>query len=139
MRAKMALPFEFIMYGAPVSQQTRRRNRVREWTRRVRNVAEGDWNAEPPFVGEVAVTITYLYEGVSLDIDNIPKPILDALKGLVYSDDTQVSDLICRKRKLNTDLRVQNPSYMLTQSAQGSKRFVHIAIDDALDRQEETA
>ncbi len=33
------------------------------------------------------VTITYVYDEVPLDVDNIPKPILDALKGLVFSDD----------------------------------------------------
>ena len=46
------------------------------------------------------VIITYFYEDASLD----------ALKGLVYSDDSEVSDLLCRKRDLNGDLRIQNPS-----------------------------
>ena len=77
------------------------------------------------------VIITYLYKGASLDVDNLPKPILDALKGLVYSDDAQVSDLLCRKRDLNGDLRIQNPSSVLLETLGHSERFLHIAVDNA--------
>ena len=77
------------------------------------------------------VIITYLYKGTSLDVDNLPKPILDALKGLVYSDDAQVSDLVCRKRDLNGDLRIQNPSSVLLQTLGHSEQFLHIAVDNA--------
>ena len=86
------MPFEFVIDGPPVSQQAKRRSRVKEWTKQVHNVAETRWDTASPFVGEVMVTITYLYEGASLDVDNMSKPILDALKGLVYSDDAQVSE-----------------------------------------------
>ena len=101
----------------------------------MKNAVKSVWKAEPPFGGEVAVTITYLYEDASLDVDNMPKPILDALKGLVYSDDRLVSDLLCRKRDLSGALRIQNPSSMLLQAARGSQEFVHIAIKDALNQE----
>ena len=77
------------------------------------------------------VTITYFFKGASLDVDNIPKPILDALKGLVYSDDSQVSDLLCRKRNLSGDLRIQNPSSLLLETLLHSERFLHIAVVSA--------
>ena len=131
----MPIPFEFVIDGPPVSQQARRRNRVREWTQEVQSVAESRWDTEPPFVGEVMVTITYLYEGASLDVDNIPKQILDALKGLVYSDDAQVSDLLCRKRDLNGDLRIEHPSSVLLDTLQHSEQFLHITVDNALSRE----
>ena len=48
------------------------------------------------------VVLTYYFKdesrSESLDVDNIPKPILDALSGLVYADDRQITDLVCRKR-----------------------------------------
>ena len=44
------------------------------------------------------VIIVYYYDNYLMDIDNVPKPILDALKGVVFEDDSQVTDLICRKR-----------------------------------------
>ena len=76
------------------------------------------------------VIITYFYEDVSLDVDNIPKPILDALKGLVYSDDAEVSDLLVRKRDLNGDLRIQNPSSVLLETLRDpEQQFLHITVD----------
>ena len=125
------MPFEFVIDGPPVSHQTRRRSRVREWTQKVQKVAESRWDTEPPVVGEVMVIITYLYNGASMDVDNLPKPILDALKGLVYSDDGQVSDLLCRKRDLNGDLRIQNPSSVLLETLGHSEQFLQVAVNDA--------
>ena len=80
------------------------------------------------------VTITYFYDRVSLDVDNIPKPILDALKGLVYLDDEQVTDIICRKRNLNTELRIENPSSVLAQGLSRANQFLYVVIDDAPDQ-----
>ena len=101
----------------------------------MQHVAESSWDTEPPFDGEVMVTITYFFEGASLDVDNVPKPILDALKGLVYSDDSQVSDLLCRKRDLNGDLRIQNPSTVLLETLRDSEQFLHITVANALTQE----
>ncbi len=131
----MPIPFEFVIGGPPVSQQARRRRRVEEWTQRVQMVAESRWDSEPPFAGEVVVVITYFFDGASLDVDNIPKPILDALKGLVYSDDSQVSDLLCRKRDLNGDLRISNPSTVLLETHRDSQQFLHITVANALTQE----
>ena len=43
----------------------------------VQQVARQGWVAEPPLVGAVAVTIAYFYDSDLLDVDNIPKPVLD--------------------------------------------------------------
>ena len=94
---------------------------MREWTQEVQSVARQSWGTDQPFAGEVMVVITYFYEGASLDIDNIPKPILDALKGLIFSDDSLVTDLLCRKRDLKGDLRIHNPSTILRESLSTSE------------------
>ena len=101
----------------------------------MQNVAKRSWDTEAPFTGEVMVTITYFFDGASLDVDNVPKPILDALKGLVYSDDSQVSDLLCRKRDLNGDLRIQNPSPVLLATLSHSEQFLHIVVASALSQE----
>jgi Holliday junction resolvase RusA-like endonuclease len=99
------LPFELIIYGVPVSQQTRRRDRLHEWKMFVRKEAEEYWIVgELPYAENVIMKITYFYDTVSMDVDNIPKPISDALNGLVYIDDEQVTDSIIRKRNLNNRL-----------------------------------
>lgn len=97
----------------------------------MQSVAEQYWDAEPPFAGEVLVTITYFFRDGSPDVDNMPKPILDALKGLVYSDDSQVTDLLCRKRDRNRDIQFQNPSPMLLETLGQSEQFLHITVANA--------
>lgn len=132
----MPMPFEFVIDGPPVSQQARRRRRVREWTREVKDAAESRWDTGSPFAGEVVVIITYFYKGGSLDVDNIPKPILDALKGLVYSDDAEISDLLCRKRDLNGDLQIRNPSSLLLDALRDTEQqLLHITVDSALNQE----
>ena len=127
----MPIPFEIVLFGPPVSQQARRRRIVREWTSEVQRVARTHWGTETSFDGEVMVTITYFFEGALLDVDNIPKPIFDALNGVVYSDDSQVTDLLCRKRDLSGDLRIPQPSALLLKSLSQSEQFLHIVVADA--------
>ena len=110
---------------------------MREWSQEVQNIAGEIWDSDLPYTGEVMVTITYFYEGASLDVDNIPKPILDALKGLIYSDDSQVSDLLCRKRDLRGDLRIYNPSAILLESLSTSEGLLHIAVVNAMNQEVE--
>jgi len=81
------------------------------------------------------VTITYFFDGASLDVDNIPKPILDAMKGVVYSDDSEVTDLLCRKRDLSGDLRIPHPSALLLEALGRSEQFIHIMVTNALSQE----
>ena len=104
------LPFEFIVDGPPVSQQTRRQERLRSWRATVRREAEKYWpTGQTPTLESVVLRMWYFYEGSSVDIDNIVKPIQDALNGLVYIDDDQITDLIVRKRNLSDNFKVKNP------------------------------
>ena len=127
----MQLPFELIVVGPPVSQQTRNRQRLREWMRHVQDMARQGWGTEQPFVGEVKVSITYFFEGASIDVDNMAKPILDAMKDLVFSDDTHVYDLLCRKRDMNTDVRIQEPSSALLDALSDAEQFLQIKVTEA--------
>ena len=79
------------------------------------------------------LTITYFYDRVKLNVDNIPKPILDALKGLIYLDDEQVTDILCRKRNLNTELRLANPSSILAEGFSRANQFLYVVIGEATD------
>ena len=103
------LPFEFVIYRSPVSQQARRRELVRQWTQEVRNAAAALWSGQPAVDGALAVSITHLFDRAELDVDNMPKPILDALKGLIYSDDAAVTDLNCRNATLKTTPKYPMP------------------------------
>lgn len=130
--AAVPLPFEFCIEGPPVSQQANKRARRREWRNAVRVAAENEWDSSSPITGPVAVTISYIYEHTSLDIDNVPKPILDALKELVYPDDDQVFDLVCHKRSSRGRmLALPEATSMLRHYARSRGEFVHVLVDRA--------
>ncbi len=80
------------------------------------------------------VTITYVYDEDRLDVDNIPKPILDGLKQVVFSDDSRITDMLCRKRDLKDDLQIQSFSPGLSEALARSTPFVHIVVDHAPDQ-----
>ena len=84
------------------------------------------------------MAITYFFDRSSLDVDNVPKPILDALNGLVYFDDSQVTDLLCRKRDLNAGLQLHSPSPSVLAMIGRSEQFLHIVVDDALSQEVES-
>jgi hypothetical protein len=71
----------------------------------------------------------------TMDIDNIPKPISDALKGLVYLDDEQVTDVLCRKRDLNSNLRIESPSSVLADGLSRGNEFLYIVVEEAPDQE----
>lgn len=129
----MVLPLEFGIDGPSVSQQARRRSRVREWTQQVREVAEHHCIGSSPVSVALTVSITYVFDAVDLDIDNISKPILDAMKGLVYVDDSQIMDLICRKRHHLRAYRVENPSELFDSYLQSSTEFIVVRVDPAYE------
>lgn len=102
----------------------------------MRRVAEQYWPAgELPASGPILLTITYFYESLSIDIDNLPKPISDALKGLVYLDDDQMTDVLCRKRNLNSNLRIENPSRVLADGLSRGNEFLYIVVEEAPEQE----
>ena len=127
----MPLPFEFALEGPPVSQQARRQSRRRSWTQDVREAAKQEWGDSPPVGDAITAYIVYIYDRVPIDVDNIPKPILDALTGLIYSDDSQVIDLTCRMRRWDPDLRNATPSPVFDEFLRNHSEFVYVRASDA--------
>ena len=126
------LPFEFVVDGPPVSQQARRRERLRSWKAFVREEAERRWaSGDLPTAKPVMFRVTYFYDSVDIDVDNIVKPIQDALEGLVYFDDIQITDVLSRKRSLNSNFRVRSASNVLTEGLGRGDSFLYVRIEEA--------
>lgn len=91
------LPFELIVDGPPMSAQSRNSRKLAEWKARIRTAAARHWR-EAPFRRNVRVVVTYYHphKFARLDTDNMVKPILDALIGVVYFDDRQASHIQVR-------------------------------------------
>ena len=131
------LPFEFVVPGIPVSQQARRKERLRAWKTFVRTHAGARWpRHDSPLNVPLKITLVYYYDSVALDTDNILKPIQDALIGLVYTDDRQVTDISVRSTNISGSFRVRGMSPILAEGFCSKKEFLYVRIDPAPDHEE---
>ena len=133
------LPFEFIVEGPPVSHQTHRTERLRRWQATVRAAASQQWpNHVPPVTVNVRFSVTYFHDGIEsrIDNDNMLKPLQDALNGLIYVDDRQITDTQIRKTDINGKFYVRGISPVLADGFCRGNEFLHIYIELAPDHSE---
>ncbi len=124
------LPLEFIVAAAPRSHQTRDRLALRQWQGRVRTAAAAGWT-RPPHVGPpLRLTVAYFHDGAAarVDGDNLLKPIQDALNGLVYVDDRQVTHAEVRTGDIDAAYRVRNEPAVLLAGFAAGRPFVYIRV-----------
>jgi crossover junction endodeoxyribonuclease RusA len=124
---------EFIVSGIPISTQASSRSKTR-WKGEVSAAALSTLSDERALVADpVRVTIVYFYVSTDLDLDNIIKPIVDALKGVVYIDDFQVVNISAAKRDLSGTLVLTDapPSIIerLAVTADNPQDFVFVAVE----------
>ena len=129
---------EFIVVGAPRSANANPRSR-RRWRERVARAARERLREEDgPTAQDVAVLIIYFYHGeTTLDVDNIAKSLLDGLKGVLFRDDRQVSELVVRKSRLGAGLSLTGASLYLLDAvermSQDASDFVYVRLDPSPD------
>ncbi len=133
------LPFELILLASPVSHQTGDRALLRAWSRFVRAAAQRRWPAgQTPLDSPLKITVVYFHDGTSsrMDLDNLLKPIQDALIGLVYRDDNQITDTVVRKTSLDGAFFVRGMPFILAEGFARNKEFVYLRIEAAPDHRE---
>jgi hypothetical protein len=132
MAAEIRFPLEFIVNGTAVSLQAKRRKSVREWQGRVREASraalpEGHFVAEGP----IAVTLYYFPDAeMQGDIDNIVKPILDALSQHIYLNDHQVQRVLVQKFEPDNVFRFRSPSTVLGDALARPKPALYVRLSD---------
>jgi hypothetical protein len=129
---------EFIVAGAPRSADASTRSR-RRWRERVAWAAvERSREESSPTDQDISVLIIYFYQAeTSLDVDNIAKSLLDGLKGILFRDDQQVSELLVRKSPFSAGLALTGASPYLSgaieRMSQAGSDFVYVRADPAPD------
>jgi Holliday junction resolvase RusA-like endonuclease len=125
-------PCEFVLPQRPISQQARRQVRLREWKKLVAEHARVAIEEPPALATEpVALRLLYLYDEVAVDVDNILKPILDALIGGLLEDDAVVTDVEIRRRRRGTAFTLTTVSPVLAAGLALGHEFVYVALRDA--------
>jgi Holliday junction resolvase RusA-like endonuclease len=129
---------EFFVEGPPLSQQTRNPARLREWKEYVRAAAAKLWGDQEPREGPLKLTVVYYHErqSVLIDHDNMIKPIQDALAGLVYRNDRQITDAQTRKTNIDGRFKVRHLSAVYARAFSGGKQFLYIRIEEAPSHEE---
>jgi hypothetical protein len=123
------LPFEFIVQGIPRSAQGKNKPAIAAWRAKVRAAAELAWpGGEPAVAHPVEFQATYFYDQHMVDVDNIIKPMQDALVGIAYVDDVQVQRTSCRRRDLNGAYTIKGASAAILSGFAAGTDFVHILV-----------
>jgi hypothetical protein len=78
---------------------------------------------------EMTLRVAYFYVNeAAADLDNIVKPIQDALQGLVYDDDEQVVDLVASMRRKQVDESLELTA-TLARGFLGGSDFIYVSVD----------
>lgn len=136
-------PLEFHLAAIPLSLQAKPSSKER-WKRTVAEAARKRAEETVEFVWleedtPIAVTIFYFPTApMPGDVDNIVKPILDALNGQAYLDDQIVERVVSQKFEPETGWSFANPTDQLAAAldtiavADERQPVVYIRIDNDL-------
>ena len=99
------------------------------WRRLVAAAATAAWPAgELPVSVSVLLRITHYAQRQRADMDNIVKPIQDALQGIAYTNDRLVSDVTANWRDIDDRYRVRYMPEKLGAAFGKGSEFVYIRL-----------
>ena len=119
---------EFMLLRRPISLQSKDATKRQRWKDFVAEEARKAWGSKPLIVSACQLTLVYFCAELPADIDNIIKPIQDALVGVVYVDDSYVTDVDSHRRPLAGTFDVARlPSLVLAAFA-AAQECVYVRI-----------
>jgi crossover junction endodeoxyribonuclease RusA len=119
---------EFIVLGTPLSQGASPK-RKDLWKARVASEASGAANFG--YVGPLRVTLAYFCAALGVDIDNIVKPMLDAMKGVLYQDDRQIVQVESVAIEMAEAARIGNTTAAIVKGLAAGTDFVLVRVGPA--------
>lgn len=132
MSQEIRFPVEFIVEGTAISLQNKGRRSLREWQTRVKAASlsalpEAHLASDSP----IAVTLYYFPDATMRgDVDNIVKPILDALNGHIYRNDRQVERVLVQKFEVGNIFGFSAPSGTLEETLRRPKPNLYVRLSD---------
>lgn len=115
-----------------MSHQARNRANLQAWKAYVKKIANAHWS-DPiiPNGTDLRLTLVYLCDDSPADIDNIIKPIQDAMVGVVYEDDIQISDVDSHRRYLTDTIVITGLPQMLADAVEVGGEAVYVKVENA--------
>jgi hypothetical protein len=124
---------EFVVIGTPLSQGASSK-RKELWKTRV--AAEATAAANFGYVGPLCVTLAYFCVALGVDIDNIIKPIVDAMKEVLYHDDRQIVQVESIAIELAEATRIRNTTTAIATGLAAGTDFVLVRVAPARPTEE---
>ncbi|MBK1624358.1 RusA family crossover junction endodeoxyribonuclease [Afifella marina] len=130
-------PIEVVLRGTPISLQSKSSAHREAWKQRVRDATlsrrEQVYQAALLDDRPLAVTIYYFpSDPMEGDIDNIVKPIVDAMKGVSYLDDRSVERIAAQKFEPEEDWQCVAPTEQLAFALDMEPPVIYIRVEDDL-------
>ena len=125
-------PGGVIVEGTAVSQQAKRRASIDQWKARIIE-ASRDILPEGHFATEVPLAATLFYfpaAEMQGDVDNIVKPILDALTKHIYMNDRQIQRILVQKFEPGNVFEFALPGPVLGDALSRPKPVLYVRISD---------
>lgn len=122
---------EFLLLRRPLAHQSKDAAKRQRWKEFVTTQARAAWGAQVPLSISCQLTLVYFCGERPADIDNIIKPIQDALSGVVYIDDAYVTDVDSHRRPLTDTFDLARlPSILLPVIVEG-RECVYVRVSDS--------
>src|SRR5437763_16461035 len=104
------------------------------WRGTVDGAATLNW-PNLPLTGDLKAILINFYAGnrPSVDVDNMSKPILDAMQNLVYGDDRQIVQAEITHAKIGAAFSIVGVRPLIVNSIQSGNQFVYVRVEDAAD------
>lgn len=129
---EIEFPLEFLVAGTPVSLSAKRRESVDQWKSRVIDATKSVL-PDAHFATRQPVSATLFYfpaAEMAGDIDNIVKPVLDALGRHVYVDDRQVHRVLVQKFEPTNVFDFGAPSPTLREALNRTKPVLYVRLSN---------
>ena len=101
----------------------------REWKKKVFDAAYAVTHpGHKPYNGRMHVELTHYYIGGTIDLDNLAKPMLDAIKGIAYEDDGPIDSLHLKRVDLESGTPISIVSGAMADAIEANRDFVHVLV-----------
>ncbi|MBO2009741.1 RusA family crossover junction endodeoxyribonuclease [Hymenobacter negativus] len=121
----MVTIFELLLPRRPVSLQAKR---LQPWKAYVRAEAAQVWTTSPSDADAFRLTLVYLCNTSPVDIDNIIKPIQDALETVVYPADELITDVDSHRRLFTEPFDLTSLPILLIQGIAQQQECVYVRV-----------
>ena len=122
--------YSFAVIGSPVSHQGSPKSKQR-YQATVAKAASNSVVSPIKDDERIKIEIDWFSEGFQNkpDVDNIIKPILDSLKGIVFTDDKQVESVVARKYDTVSVISfMREPLCLIEPLLNGHKEYIFVRI-----------